>query len=326
MKLSARVSQILAFAVCASSLLFGDISAPTSMAADLLAKGRVDDSIAALQKTIAVSPKDAQAYNLLCRAYYSIENWDQGISACEKAVAIEPNNSMYHLWLGRTYGEKADHVNFFSAASLAKKARAQFETAVQLNPENIEARSDLSEYYIEAPGIMGGGTDKAEAQAQAIEKLFPAKADWIRARIAEKKKDYVTAEKEYKKAIQNHDTSAAWLDLASFYRHRDRLNEMEDALDRAVAGKVDASEVLMEAAESLIKTNRDLPKAAELLRRYLKSGDLVEEAPAFKAHYLLGSVLERQGDKKGAAQEYSAALSMAKDYSVARVALDRVSG
>jgi tetratricopeptide (TPR) repeat protein len=313
---------ILAFSLA----LFADATAPDTVAADLLAKGRVDDSITELQKTIGASPNDADAYNLLCRAYYAVGNWDRAISACEKSVSIAPNNSLYHLWLGRAYGEKADSVNFFSAASLAKKARVEFETAVQLNPENVEARSDLSEFYIEAPGIMGGGTDKAEAQAQALEKLFPAKADWIRARIAEKKKDYAAAEKKYKEAIQSHENGATWLDLASFYRHRERWNEMQDAINHAVAGKVDPPEVLVEAAESLIKTNRDLPKAAELLRRYLGSGNLVEEAPAFKAHYLLGTVLEKQGDKKGAAQEYSAALAMAKDFSRAKEALDRVSG
>src|SRR5437667_5672187 len=151
-------------------------SAAATPAADLLANGHVDESIAVLQKIIADSPNDAGSWNLLCRAYYSFGSWDPGISACEKAVALEPNNSMYHLWLGRTYGEKADNSNVFSAASLAKKARVEFETAVKLNPENVEARSDLSEFYVEAPGMMGGGTDKAEAQAQALEKLFPAKA------------------------------------------------------------------------------------------------------------------------------------------------------
>ncbi len=314
---------LLLVVACAAMAMADNLAA--APAADLLASGRVDDSIALLQKSISSSPNDAASYNLLCRAYYSFGSWDQGISACEKAVDLDPNNSIYHLWLGRVYGEKADNVNFLSAASLAKKARVEFETAVKLNPENVEARSDLSEYYVEAPGMMGGGTDKAEAQAQALERLFPAKAHWIRARIAEKKKDYATAEKEYREAIQSHDNSAVWLDLASYYRHRDRLPEMEDAINHAVSGTVDPPEALMEAAESLIRTGRNFPKAMELLHRYLDSGHTVEEAPAFKAHYLLGTVLEKQGDKKGAAQEYSAALSMAKGFSRAKEALDRTS-
>ena len=315
MRAAIRTFLILSLLPCFTASL----SYAASPAEELLASGHADEAIALLQKS-----SDAKSLNLLCRAYYSYGNWDAGISACEKSIQLDPNNSMFHLWMGRVYGEKADSVSFFSAPGYAKKARVEFETAVQLNPENVEARSDLSEFYVEAPGMMGGGTDKAEGQAQALEKLFPAKAHWIRARIAEKKKDFPTAEKEYNEAIQIQNSSGAWMDLASYYRHRERWPEMEDAINHAVSGKIDPPESLEDAAESLLKTNRNLPKAAELLRRYLSSGHLVEEAPAFKAHYLLGTALEKQGDKKGAAQEYSAALALARGYAKAKEALDKV--
>ena len=122
-------------------------------------------------------------------------DWDQGISACEKAVALAPSNSRYHMWLGRVYGEKADAANFLSAASLAGKVRNEFEAAVRLDPNNVDARSDLGEFYLEAPGIVGGGRDKAEAQIQALAALDPAKADYLKGRLAEKKKDLGAAEK-----------------------------------------------------------------------------------------------------------------------------------
>ncbi|HXP17104.1 MAG TPA: tetratricopeptide repeat protein, partial [Terriglobales bacterium] len=57
-----------------------DDSAPA-----LLAAGRVDDAITTLRSRISTSPNDAEAYNLLCRAYFSMGNWDRGIAACEKA-------------------------------------------------------------------------------------------------------------------------------------------------------------------------------------------------------------------------------------------------
>jgi hypothetical protein len=50
----------------------------------------------------------------------------------------------------------------------------------------------------------------------------------------------------------------------------------------------------------------------------------VEAAPAFKARYLLGLLLEKQGDKAGAAQEYRASLSLARNFGVAQQALNRV--
>lgn len=313
-------SLILVFALFAAALAAGDDSAPA-----LLAAGRADDAITTLHSKINASPRDAEAYNLLCRAYFSMGDWDRGISACEKAVALDPNNSRYHMWLGRIYGEKADGSNFFSAASLAGKVRTEFEAAVRLDPNNVDARSDLGEFYLEAPGIVGGGREKAEAQAQALAGLDAAKADYLKGRIAEKKKDLAGAEKEYRNAIAATQGSAlTWFNLALFFRHQERWNDMEDAIQHAVSAQMDRPEIIMESGEVLLRSGRNFPAAVEYLRRYLALSSKVEEAPAFKAHYLLGTALEKQGDKQGAAQEYRAALSLAKNFSRAQEALDRL--
>src|SRR5208282_3721540 len=103
---------------------------------------------------------------------------------------------------GRLYGEKADHSRFLTAAGLAKKVRGEFETAVRLNPNSADARTDLAEFYMEAPGIMGGGRDKAEAQAQELASMDPVKAGWVKGRLAEKNKDLISAENEYRGAIK----------------------------------------------------------------------------------------------------------------------------
>src|SRR5579872_6871540 len=153
---------------------------------ELLAAGRVDDAIQTLQDRIRRSANDAEANNLLCRAYFMLEDWDHAIDACERAKTLDPHVSLYELWLGRVYGEKADRAGFFSAAGLAKKVRSSFERAVELDPRNWEARTDLAEFYLEAPGIVGGGKDKARAQAEAIQPLNPAMGHWILGRIAEK--------------------------------------------------------------------------------------------------------------------------------------------
>jgi tetratricopeptide (TPR) repeat protein len=292
---------------------------------DLLAAGRVDEAINTLQGQISVTPDSAQSYNLLCRAYFSLADWDHAVSACQRAVNLEPNNSDYHLWLGRAYGEKADHVNFLAAAGLAKKLRNEFERAVALNPNSADARTDLAEFYLEAPGIVGGGQDKARAQAQMLMRLNPAKAHWVRARIAEKGKDNVTAEKEYRAMLDSsHNSADAWLELAIFYRRAQRFDDMTEAVRRVTNSPLSRQDVLVDAAETLIRAGRDLPLATQLLRRYLLTGT-VEEAPAFKAHYLLGTLLEKQGDKLAAAQEYRASLALARNFGRAQEALNRVS-
>ena len=291
---------------------------------DLLAAGRVDEAINTLQGQITASPDNAESYNLLCRAYFSLSDWDSAVSACEKAVKLNPNQSRYYLWLGRAYGEKADRANFVSAAGLAKKVRGAFERAVALDPNSVDAHTDLAEFYLEAPGIVGGGTDKARVQAEMLNRLNPAKAHWVYARIAEKKKDPVTAEQEYRAQLEaSHRSADGWLELAIFYKHGGRLDELEDAIQHASTAPVNRPDTLVDAAEVLIRAGRNFPLAAQLLRRYLASGT-VEEAPAFKAHYLLGTLLEKQGNKQAAAQEYRASLALARNFGRAQEALNRI--
>src|SRR5438477_4492381 len=313
-------TKILAMA----ALILPAIAAAADSPSDLLAAGRVDDAILTLNGKLTSQPNDAASHNLLCRAYFAVANWDRAISACERAVSLQPNSSEYHLWLGRSYGEKADSSSFLTAAGLAKKVRTEFERAVQLDPASVPAHLDLAEFYLEAPGIVGGGQDKARSQADQVAKLNPAKAHWIQGRLAEKNKDLSAAEKEYRAAIDaSHGGANAWLNLALFYRKNSRLDEMQDALKQAAAAPLDQPEVLVDAASTLLRANRDLPFAMELVRRYLASAT-VEQAPPFKAHYLLGTILEKQGDKEGAVKEYQTALMLAKEFGRAREALNRM--
>jgi TolA-binding protein len=82
-------------------------------------------------------------------------------------------------------------------------------------------------------------------------------------------------------------------------------------------------DVLMEAAQILNSTGRNYNFAVDLLRRYLAAGP-VEAAPAFRAHYLLGMLLEKQGDRAGATREFRASLSLAREFGAAQQALNRV--
>jgi tetratricopeptide (TPR) repeat protein len=313
---------------CLTLLLSAMVPATDAVAspADLLAAGRVDEVINSLQSQLKGAPQDAASYNYLCRAYYAVGDWDRAVSNCEKAVRLSPDSSDYHLWLGRAYGEKADHVNPFSAASLAGKLRREFERAVELSPNSADARSDLAEFYIDAPGIVGGGLDKARAQADSLTALAPAKAHYLKGRIAEKQKDSTTAEREYRAAIDASKGNANdWLNLALFFRHGSRWDDMEQALLRAADAPEGQNEVLVEVSEILQRAGRNLPAATQIVRRYIASNSPTEKSPLFKAHYVLGTALEKQGDRQGAAQEYRAALALAGNFSAAQQALKNVS-
>ncbi len=320
----ARASRIL---LALHMLIFMFMAAPAAMAdsaQDKLAAGRIDAAITELNGRLSSAPADAESSNLLCRAYFALEDWDRAESSCRKAVSLDPRNSRFHLWLGRVYGERAGRANLLAAAVLAGKVRGEFERAVQLNPKDVDARLDLAEFYLAAPALVGGGEEKAREQAQFIATLNPAREHWVYARIAEQKKDAATAEREYRQYIDlSKGEAEAWLNLAFFLRRQMRLDEMEQAVVKLSQAPMPRLDALVEGAAILDRAGRSYPFATELLRRYLAAGP-VEAAPAFKARYLLGLLLEKQGDKAGAAQEYRASLSLARNFAMAQQALNRV--
>ncbi len=292
---------------------------------DLLRQGRLDDAVIALRRQLAAGPANsAEIYNALCRADLMISKFDSAIQNCEKAVSLSPSDSKYHLWLGRAYGEKAEKSSWFTALGLARKTRDQFEKAVQLDGNNSNARADLAEFYIEAPSFLGGGTDKALAQAEAMEKVNASVAHWVKARVAERANNASNAEQEFKAANVGGNKPEAFIDLASFYRRQKRFAQMDEAIRQALNAQRKPGAAALEAANIYLRSERGLPQAAQMLAKYISDGDFVEEAPLFRAHYLLGQIKEKQGDISGAAKEYEAALSLSKEFSEARDALNRV--
>src|SRR5512141_3371497 len=82
--------------------------------ADLLNRGRTDEAIRTLNQQVS-SSQSAESYHMLCRAYYSVEDFDNAIKNGERAVQLNPSNANYQLWLGRAYGLKAEQANALSA-------------------------------------------------------------------------------------------------------------------------------------------------------------------------------------------------------------------
>ena len=300
-------------------------TAPAQTPEELLRSGHADELIQVLKHLTQTNPKDAQAWNMLSRAYLSTEKWDDAVTASERATEADPNNAEYHLWLGRAYGEKAEHSIFVTAIRLAKRTRLEFERAVQLQSNNLDAQSDLAEFFIEAPSFLGGGKDKAAAQAEKVAPMDEATSHWIKARIAEKDGRQSDAEKEYKAAIAAAKKKAPYyLNLASFYRRNKKYNDMEQAISKAVDADRSHDDIFFESAQLLWRTGRNFPAAVTYLQRYITSDDHVETAPTFEAHYLLGSLYEKMGNKQDAAKEYKAALQLARDYEPAVEGLKRV--
>ncbi len=300
------------------------LAAGTSAAApavsELLSLGRMSEAISVL-----ANRDDPESLNLLSRAYYATECWEDAVKYGERAVTLRPDVAYYHLWLAREYGEKAASSNPLTSAAIARKAKNEFERAVQLDGSNVEARLDLAQYYTEAPAIVGGGLDKAREQAAQMAKYNSAKSHLILARIAEKERRFQEADNQLRQAISEaKDPAEYWLEQAEFYRLRGRPDDMQKAVQAALAQANFAAETYFDAASELYLGNRNLPLAILYLRNYLSSGGMVEGAPAFRAHYLLGQIYEKMGQGPSAVSEYQASLALASGFDRARKALSHL--
>lgn len=287
-----------------------------------LQTGEADKALALLASIPQSGPGAAQAQNLACRVRLTLNEWDAAATSCELAVHLDAENSGYHLWLGRALGEKASRASFLTAFSLAKRTRAEFEEAVRLDPRNVEALTDLGDFYRQAPGAVGGGIDKAEGLVAELDKLDPAKADELRGRIADQRKDFAVAESEYKKmtAVGPHPASG-WSALASFYSRQKRYDDMESAIRSAMTAALRDkrdSVTLYDGAGLLIEAHRNPTLAVTLLEGYLASPSKTEDAPAFAAHLRLARLKAQLGDAAAAERERTAALDLAHEYKPAQ--------
>jgi tetratricopeptide (TPR) repeat protein len=286
-----------------------------------LMQGQIDVAVAGLRGYLNSNPKDAKAHLLLCRAFYAEDLADAAVEECEATMNGLNGSSEAQDWLGRACGQKAQNAGMIAGYKLARRVQAAFERAVELDPKNGDAVDDLAEYYIAAPAIIGGGTDKAEALADRELELAPQAAHRTRALAAEANKDYSRAESEFRAAVMIGGHPDAWADLGHYFVRRKQYDQAVDALRKCQEADPAMDPAVVDAASILMEMDRERESAEKMLRGYLVGKADSDAAPAFKVHEQLGRLLLRKGDKSGAKTEFQAALSLVHDYAAAKKAL-----
>jgi tetratricopeptide (TPR) repeat protein len=289
----------------------------TEANADLQA-GQADKALALLTPLPTSGAGADEAQNLLCRVRFTLQQWSQAAGECQQAVNLNGKNSDYYMWLGRVLGQEASHASFFSAYGDAKKSLSAMQTAVQLNPQNSPALMDLGDYYAQAPGIAGGGTDKAQSVALQLDKVDPVRAAQLRGDIAMAEKNYTSAEQYYKQAATASGAPAdEWTVLASFYRGRQQWANLDAAIQNCMTTatkELNSGVAFYDGAGVLIAASRNPTLAETMLEDYLAGSSISEEAPAFIAHIRLGRLKQELGDTAGAQSELVMAAAMAKEF------------
>jgi len=246
---------------------------------------------ASLKLLLPPQHKSPAELALIGQNYFMLDDAKRATEFFQKAVAAEPNNSAYYHWLGRAYGRWAETGSMFTAMGHASKARQSFEKAIELDPGNSEAVNDLFEFYVEAPGFVGGGLDKADKIADRIAERDAAEGSYAHARIAEKRKEFNTAEQHLRRAIELAPRQVGRvIDLAKFLAKQGRFKESDETFVAADKLSPDTPKVMYARAATYIKSGRNIEEARMLLEKYLASALTPDDPSRADARKLLQQV------------------------------------
>lgn len=125
----------------------------------LLKNERHEDVRKLAQQRIAADAHDEQAYWFLSRTGLelskNVADLEQPGESLEPCLAALPQSAPCHLALGETYGAIAATGGVLKGMKYVGRVSDELGKAVALDPKNYAARSDLGQFYMQAPAVVG---------------------------------------------------------------------------------------------------------------------------------------------------------------------------
>jgi tetratricopeptide (TPR) repeat protein len=244
------------------------------------------------------------------RAAMQRSDYETAAGLLEKAVEQNPNSSEAHYLLGEAYGSLAQKANIFKQASLASKTHREFARAAELDPNNLDARMGLIEFYILAPGFMGGDEKKAIEQANEIKKRDALRGHQAFARIYSQHKQHDLARKEFVDAVREQPNSpkSHYLLGISFLTADKNYKSAAEEFEMAVKLDPAYMPAWFQIGHMAALSGANLAHGEEALQKYIAYTPKPDEPPAYRAHYWLGAIFEKLGKRAEARQSYALSL------------------
>jgi tetratricopeptide (TPR) repeat protein len=243
----------------------------------------------------------------------------------ERAIRAEPNVALYHLWLGNAVGQQAGEASVVRQPFMARRIKAEFERAVALDPDLLDARDGLIRFYLQAPGVMGGSVEKAREQQREIAKRDAVRGHQAMANIAWHGRDTVATERALRAAVDAvPDSGAVLLTLALRQANWGRIEAAFATLEGFLARHPNHYGVRYQYGRLAGTTGENLMQGERHLRALLADAEWVPggSAPSRAgAHARLGDILRRQGKRDEARAQYQQALALDANLQIAKEGL-----
>jgi tetratricopeptide (TPR) repeat protein len=121
-----------------------------------------EEVLQVLRQAIAINPKRTESYLSLARYFMKINLTDKAEEAIKTALGEGENKSLAHLEYGR----------FLSYAGRDQESETEFLKAIEIAPENVEAREAIAEFYAGTRQL-----EKAEAAYKDIIQIQDGSAE-----------------------------------------------------------------------------------------------------------------------------------------------------
>jgi tetratricopeptide (TPR) repeat protein len=215
-------------------------------------------------------PIDEELDFFLGRLALWFDDRDEAVARLERAVRDTPRSARLHNALGDAYGLAAQQAPLLAKLGWARRCVASYRKAVELEPENPLFRWSLFGYYLVAPGIAGGGRDKALAEARRL---------------------------------QACDDMAGRIALATLHLADQRAGEAFAQFDELCDERADDFLVLYHVGRCAALSGEQIDRGIAALRRCLEleppRGEGMPTIPL--VHYRLAALHEARGEKTEAA-------------------------
>jgi tetratricopeptide (TPR) repeat protein len=286
---------------------------------------QLDAAKANFESILASDSVNAQAHYYLGRIAFDSAEIDTAVEQFEKAIGLDDMNSDYHFMLGVAYAQQIQKLSFFEQGQLAPKIKAEFEKAVEADPNNIEARIGLAQYHFNAPPIVGGSVQKAEEQVEAIRRIDPKQAHLFLAQIHTAKKEYDQAEAELKQALKvDAGDPDIHYQLGMLYQAREDYPAAFEAFENTIQSDADYMGAYYQLARTSIFSGDNIERGIECLKLYLNKDVKPGQPSHAHAHWRLGMLHEQAEDTETAKSEYRTALELDSSIEDAQKALERL--
>ena len=312
---------------CALIFVLGISSAFAITPADvkLLVESRDKKALVSAEALAKADPKNAEAWILLTRARLQANLAEAAVESAEKAVKFAPNNSQSHFWLGNAYGSRVGQVGMFSQMSMAPKIRDAFEKTVALDPNNLDAREGLFQFYLQAPSVVGGGKDKANAQVGEIAKRDVARGHLARAQIFMSEKNTAAALKSYEAAYAAKPSDKnIRLALGIGYQMAERWNDAFKHFRTWATQDEKAGSAWYQIGRTSALSGLQLDEGIAALQKYLGMPHAANEPQNKNVYHRLGQLYAKAGKKTEAKAALQAALKLDPKFADAKAELAKL--